>query len=144
MLHPSHDASSVALFAAKRKERRRAATSLPALQPIIPTLGAQSSSDQRAALPALPCHPAVWSEACGAVPIHVIARARSARSNPPRQREPCLSARCCSALPAGVRARRRWPRYRHAGQTSVRRAIGAAPATALRSAPAASCALRQR
>ncbi len=45
---------------------------------------------------------------------------------------------------AGVRARRSWPRRRHAGHTSVRRAIGAAPATALRSAPAASCALRQR
>ncbi len=46
------------------------------LSDLTPTLGVQSSSDQRAALPARPCYPSVWSGACGAVPIHVIARAR--------------------------------------------------------------------
>ncbi len=105
-------------------------------------------SDQRAALPARPCRPSGWSGACSAVPIRVIARARqrpkqspaSAGSAPQRP----LLLRSPSGSGAGVRARRSWPRRRHPGPPTVRRAIGAAPATALRSAPAASCALRQR
>ncbi len=78
---------------------------------IIPTLGVQSSSDQRAALPARPCHPAVWSGACGAVPIHVIARARQRpKQSPPSAGSAPQRPLLLSLLPAGaglgVRARR--------------------------------------
>ncbi len=115
---------------------------------LIPTLGVQSASDQRAGSAARSCHPSVWSGACGAVPIHGSARARqrpqhslaSAGSAPQRP----LLLLSPSGSGAGVRARRRWSHRRHPGSPTVRRAIGAAPAPALRSAPAASCALRQR
>ncbi len=115
---------------------------------LIPTLGVQSSSDQRAALPARPCHPSGWSGACGDVPIHVSARALTRPQQSPASAgvvpQRLLLLRSPSGSGAGVRARRRWPRRRHPDPPTVRRAIGAAPATALRSAPAASCALRQR
>ncbi len=62
-----------------------------------------SRSDQRAALPARPCHPFVWSGACGAVPIHVSARARQRPQHSPASagsapQRPLL----LSPLPAGA------------------------------------------
>ncbi len=104
-----------------------------------------SRSDQRAALPAFPRHPSVWSGACSAVPIHGIARARQRPQQSPAS---AGSASQCplllsplpagegtgvrvSSLPAGagtgVRARRSWPHRHHPGPASVQRAIGATP-----------------